>query len=165
MRRTVLESGPVLRLALAWLVAMLCATLPHAVRAQAYPVKPVRLIVPAAPGGGLDLIGRMMADQVSEIWSQQMLVENRPGANFIVGTDAVVKSTPDGYTFLFTPGTAITINPAVFPDLPHSPLRELIPITLVARRDPGCNHRKDQRRRRPCTCGTGSRGADRISGE
>lgn len=132
MKRTPLRAARILRLARAWFAALLCASLPQLVHAQAYPAKPVRLMVPAAAGGGLDLVARIMAGKVSENWGQQMVVENRPGANFIVGTDAVVKSAPDGYTLLFSASPAITINPSVFPDLPHNPLRDLMPISLVS---------------------------------
>jgi tripartite-type tricarboxylate transporter receptor subunit TctC len=132
MKRSTWSSRAVLPAFVAWLAALLCTALPVAAQAQAYPARPVRMIVPAAPGGGLDLVARMLAGKVSEQWGQQIVVENRPGANFIVGTDAAVKAAPDGYTLLFSASPAITINPAVFPDLPHSPLRDLVPISLVS---------------------------------
>ena len=96
-----------------------------------YPDKAVRLVVPAAPGGGLDLIARVLAGKMSEIWSRQMVVENRPGANFIVGTDAVAKSAPDGYTLLLVSSGALTVNPVLYPNLPYNPERDLTPITLA----------------------------------
>jgi tripartite-type tricarboxylate transporter receptor subunit TctC len=96
-----------------------------------YPEKPVRLVVPAAPGGGLDLIARVLAAKMTEIWGRQMVVENRPGANFIVGTDAVAKSAPDGYTLLLTSSGALTVNPVLYSNLPYNPERDLAPVMLA----------------------------------
>lgn len=113
-----------------WALFVMGMTLPFELQAQTYPVKPVRIIVPAAAGGGLDVGGRIIAGKLTDIWSQPVLVENRPGASFIVGTSAVAKSAPDGYTLLYVPSPALTINPLVFPDLPYSPLRDFVPIML-----------------------------------
>jgi tripartite-type tricarboxylate transporter receptor subunit TctC len=96
-----------------------------------YPEKPVRLVVPAAPGGGLDLIARVLAAKMTETWGRQMVVENRPGANFIVGTDAVAKSSPDGYTLLLVSSGALTVNPVLYPNLPYDPERDLTPVMLA----------------------------------
>ena len=98
--------------------------------AQGYPSKPVRLVVPAAPGGGLDLVARAFAAKLPEVWGQQVVVENRPGANFIVGTEAVAKAAPDGYTLLYVSSSALTINPLAYPDLPYQP-RDLVPVVTV----------------------------------
>jgi hypothetical protein len=86
--------------------------------AQSYPVKPVRIIVPAAPGGGLDVTARIFSARLSDTWGQQAVVENRAGANFIVGTETVAKSAPDGYTLLYTSHAALTINPVTYARLP-----------------------------------------------
>jgi len=110
---------------------MLGVSVPQAARAQGYPEKPVRIVAPVAPGGGIDLIARIVTGKLSEIWGQQVLVENRPGANFIVGTNAVAKSAPDGYTLLLVAGTALTINPVAFPSLPYKP-GDLAPIMLIS---------------------------------
>jgi tripartite-type tricarboxylate transporter receptor subunit TctC len=115
-------------LALAVLVG---AVAPHAALAQAYPTKPVRIVVPAAPGGGLDLVARNVNGRLSQMWGQQVIVENKPGANFIVGTDSVAKSAPDGYTLLVVSYGAITVNPLAYPDLPYNPERDLTPIMLM----------------------------------
>ena len=96
--------------------------------AQTYPNRPVRIVVPAAAGGALDVIARVLAAKVGEIWNQQLYVENKPGANWIIGMDAVAKSAPDGYTLLFVASSGLTINPYVF-NMPIDPLRDL---TLVA---------------------------------
>jgi tripartite-type tricarboxylate transporter receptor subunit TctC len=95
-----------------------------------YPAKPVRVIVPAAPGGGLDLIARGFTQKLPELWGQQAVVENRAGANFIVGTEAVAKAPPDGYTLLFVSSSALTINPLAYPGLPYQ-ARDLAPIVPV----------------------------------
>jgi tripartite-type tricarboxylate transporter receptor subunit TctC len=123
---------------ISWLLRslrMVAATLPlvalvpsQAVHAQTYPNRPVRIVVPAAAGGALDVISRILANKVGEIWNQQLYVENKPGANWIIGMDAVAKSAPDGYTLLFVASSGLTINPYVF-NMPIDPLRDL---TLVA---------------------------------
>ena len=100
----------------------------HTAEAQTYPNRPVRIVVPAAAGGALDVIARILAAKVGEIWNQQLYVENKPGANWIIGMDAVAKSAPDGYTLLFVASSGLTINPYVF-NMPIDPLRDL---TLVA---------------------------------
>ena len=110
------------RLALATLVAAAMGPLvaTHAF-AQAFPSKPVRLIVPAAAGGGLDLLARVLGAKLSEQWSQPVVVENRPGAGFMVGTEAVARAPADGYTMLFVSSGAITIAPALMNDLRFDP--------------------------------------------
>lgn len=96
-----------------------------------YPSKPVRFIVPAAPGGALDVSARLFGTKLSEIWGQQVIVENRPGANGVVGTDAVVRASPDGYTILVASNGAIAVNPVVLSNMPHNPLTDLAPITIA----------------------------------
>ena len=88
-------------------------------------------MVPAAAGGALDVIARLLASKVAENWKQQLYVENRPGANWIIGMDAVAKSAPDGYTLLFVASSGLTINPYVFPNMPLDPLRDLTPVTIA----------------------------------
>jgi tripartite-type tricarboxylate transporter receptor subunit TctC len=96
--------------------------------AQPYPNRPVRIVVPAAAGGALDVIARLLAAKVAEIWNQQLYIENKPGANWIIGMDAVAKAPADGYTLLFVASSGLTINPYVF-SMPIDPWRDL---TLVA---------------------------------
>jgi tripartite-type tricarboxylate transporter receptor subunit TctC len=108
-----------------WAALALCG----AAAAQNYPNRPVRIVVPAAPGGALDLIARLLASKVGEIWKQQPYVDNRPGANWIIGMDAVAKSAPDGYTLLFVASAGLTVNPYVFPNMPLDPLRDLTLVT------------------------------------
>ena len=109
----------------ATLFAMLAALSVAAV-AQTYPDKPVRLIVPASPGGGLDVLSRLMAGKLSGYWGQQMIVDNRPGAGMAIGTAAAAKSPADGYTLLFV-NDSLVINPLVAPDITFT-WRDFAPI-------------------------------------
>ena len=86
-----------------------------AARAQDYPNRPVKIIVPAAPGGALDTISRLLAQKTSELYHQQFFIENKPGANWIIGMDAVAKSPPNGYTLLFIASSGLTVIPSGFP--------------------------------------------------
>jgi tripartite-type tricarboxylate transporter receptor subunit TctC len=98
---------------------------------QGYPAKAVRMIVPFAPGGASDFVGRILQPRMSELLGQQIVVENRPGASGNIGLDAAAKAAPDGYTiFLGNVGT-IALNPAVFPKLGVAPTRDLISVTQV----------------------------------
>ena len=108
------------------------AVVPGIAEAQTYPNRPVRIVVPAAAGGALDVMARLLATKVGEIWKHQFYVENKPGANWIIGMDAVAKSAPDGYTLLFVASSGLTINPFVFPNMPLDPLRDLAPVTIAA---------------------------------
>jgi tripartite-type tricarboxylate transporter receptor subunit TctC len=96
-----------------------------------YPAKPVRLIVGAAPGGSGDLLGRALAQKLTELWGQQIVIDNRPGAGTVIGTAIAAKSAPDGYT-LFQANAAHTINPALMRDLPYDTLRAFTPVSLSA---------------------------------
>ena len=97
----------------------------------AYPDRPIRLVVPAAPGGAIDVVGRIMGIKLSELLAQNVVIDNRAGANNIIGTDIAARSPPDGYTLLITAG-AHTINPAVYKKLPYDALRDFAPIGLIA---------------------------------
>jgi len=118
-RRTLLAGA----LAAPWI-----ATSAHAVD---YPTKPMRLIVPYAPGGGADAVARVVAKHVGESLGQSMVVENRGGAGSIIGTELVAKAEPDGYTLLLGQSGPISINPAVYKSLPYDPARDLAPITMT----------------------------------
>ena len=97
----------------------------------AYPDRPIRLVVPAAPGGAIDIVGRIMGVKLSEMFAQNVVIDNRAGANNIIGTEIAARSVPDGYTLLITAG-AHTINPAVYKRLPYDALRDFAPIGLIA---------------------------------
>jgi tripartite-type tricarboxylate transporter receptor subunit TctC len=113
------------------LVAVLC-TATWAQAQTAWPQKPVKIIVPFAPGGTTDLLARAVAPELSKAFGQQFVVENRAGAGGNLGADVVAKSAPDGYTILM--GTVGThgINRALYPKLPYDPFKDFAPITLVA---------------------------------
>lgn len=96
-----------------------------------WPSKPVRLVVPFAPGGSTDVIARLMAQKLSEVWGQTVLVDNRAGAGGNLGADIVAKAPPDGYTLLFGTGS-ITINPQLYRKMPFDTKTDLVPITNVA---------------------------------
>jgi tripartite-type tricarboxylate transporter receptor subunit TctC len=113
---------------------MLCAAWPfHAAQAadDPWPSKSVRLVVPFAPGGSTDVIARMMAQKLSEVWGQTVVVDNRAGAGGNLGADIVAKAPADGYTLLFGTGS-ITINPQLYKKMPFDTKKDLVPITNVA---------------------------------
>ncbi len=99
-------------------------------QAQTYPNRAVRLIVPFAAGGSTDIIGRTVGQKLNEMWGQPVLVDNRPGGSTVIGTDAVAKAAPDGYTLLITPAP-FTIVPSLIAKLPYDPARDFEPITLI----------------------------------
>jgi tripartite-type tricarboxylate transporter receptor subunit TctC len=98
-----------------------------------YPDKPIRLVVNFPPGGAADVIGRAVAQQLGESLKQQVVVENRPGANGNIGADAVAKSAADGYTLLLSSGGAMTVNPFLYPSMPFDPVKDLVPVASAAR--------------------------------
>jgi tripartite-type tricarboxylate transporter receptor subunit TctC len=98
--------------------------------AQSYPVKPVRIVVPFAPGGPNDILARLIGQKLAETWGQQVIADNRPGGGTVIGTEIVAKSPPDGYTLLMV-STSHTSNPSLR-KLPYDPIRDLEPIVLVA---------------------------------
>jgi tripartite-type tricarboxylate transporter receptor subunit TctC len=100
--------------------------------AQAWPDKPIRLIVNFPPGGVADTLARAIAPGVSEILKQPVLVENKPGANGSIGADAVAKSPADGYTFLVSSGGAMTVDPFLYPNLPYDTQKDLTPVASLA---------------------------------
>ena len=99
--------------------------------AQSYPVKPVRVVVPTAPGGGLDMLSRLVAQKLSESLGQQFVIDNRPGAGANLGTAFAAKSAPDGYTLLVVP-SSISISATLYQNLQYDALLDLAPITLIA---------------------------------
>lgn len=99
--------------------------------AQSYPSKPVRIVVPYPPGGGVDGIARPLADQLSRRWGQPVLVDNRAGAATIIGAEQVAKAAPDGYTLLLTTESTITSNPHMYSKLPYDAVKDLAPVTQL----------------------------------
>jgi tripartite-type tricarboxylate transporter receptor subunit TctC len=99
--------------------------------AQSYPAKPVRMIIGFPAGGPIDIVARVMSPKLAEIFGQQVVIDNRAGANGLIGADAVAKSAPDGYTMiLISTGTA-TISPHIYPKMPYDSMRDLANVTLV----------------------------------
>jgi len=115
--------------ALASAVALLAAAGAAAQTADDFPNRPIRIIVPQAAGSGVDLQARVLAQKMGELWGQQGVVENRPGANAIVGMEAVAKATPDGYTLAYAPVSSVTTNSFIYKKLPYDAVRDFAPIT------------------------------------
>jgi tripartite-type tricarboxylate transporter receptor subunit TctC len=121
--------------------ALLLAGLPAV--AQDFPNHPIKVIVPQPPGGGFDLVGRVMADKLTQLLGQPVTVENRPGSGTLVGTDAAAKSAPDGYTMVVGGLPNIGLNPGLYKNLPYNSLRDFVPVglavsygyTIVARKE------------------------------
>jgi tripartite-type tricarboxylate transporter receptor subunit TctC len=112
---------------------MLLALAGHCAAEPAYPSRPVRFIVSYPPGAGTDIVARLLGQKLGEAWGQQVVVDNRPGAGAIVGTDAVAKAAPDGYTIGIADSGPLAINPALYPHLPYNPARDFAPITMIAK--------------------------------
>ena len=99
--------------------------------AQDYPIRPIRLVVPFAPGGGTDISARVLADPLGQALGQTVVVDNRPGAGSVLGTDIVSKATPDGYTLLLST-ISMAFNAALYKKLPYDSVRDFVPISLVS---------------------------------
>jgi tripartite-type tricarboxylate transporter receptor subunit TctC len=112
------------------LISLLCAFAVQAF-AQGYPTKPVRMIVPYPPGGGNDTLGRLFAAKLSERMGQPFVVENRPGAGTMIGTEAAAKSPPDGYTILLSSIATHALSPNLYARVPYDPIKDFAPITLL----------------------------------
>ncbi len=98
---------------------------------QPYPSKPIRLIVPFPPGGSVDPIARLVGQKLTEAWGQQVIIDNRPGGNGVIGTEIVAKAPPDGHTLIMVT-TNFIINPALVAKLPYDSVRDLAPVALLA---------------------------------
>jgi tripartite-type tricarboxylate transporter receptor subunit TctC len=105
---------------------------PSLAQAQAWPARPLRVVVPFAPGGATDLIARLIAENLARPLGQQVAVENRAGAFGILGADAVAKAAPDGYTLLAGSPGPMAVNPFVYKTLPYDPARDLVGVSMVA---------------------------------
>ncbi|HYG53925.1 MAG TPA: tripartite tricarboxylate transporter substrate binding protein [Burkholderiales bacterium] len=116
-----------IRIALLFLAIILAAPL----GAQPYPSKPVRVIIPYPPGGGNDTLGRLFAAKLQERMGQPFVVENRPGAGTMIGTEAAAKSAPDGYTLLLSSIATHALSPNLYSRVPYDPIKDFAPITLL----------------------------------
>lgn len=116
---------------------LLCAALASmalpAAHAQAagWPARPVKMVVPSAPGGPTDVFARLFADQMAKAFGQPFVIENKVGANGLIGNDAVAKSPPDGYNILFSYAGAVAINPALLPRMPYDTFKDLQPVAQI----------------------------------
>jgi tripartite-type tricarboxylate transporter receptor subunit TctC len=113
------------------LFALAALLAPSVIHAQTYPAKAVRMIIPFAPGGNTDIIGRVFAPKMSEFLGQQIIIDNRGGAGSAIGTEIAAKSPRDGYTLLMV-SSAHTINPAMVKKLPYDSIRDFAPISVIA---------------------------------
>lgn len=104
----------------------------QAVAQSAYPNKPVKIVVPFVAGGTTDIVARLLAQRLSQLWNQSVVVDNRGGAGGNIGADAVAKSPADGYTILMTSGSIVTVNPHIYKKMPFDAKKDLIPVTNVA---------------------------------
>jgi len=111
---------------------ILAACVPALAHAQTYPAKPVRIIVPFAPGGATDIVTRLLAQKLNEAWGQQILVDNRAGAGGNIGGELAAKAPPDGYTLFMTSGSIVTANQYMYRKLAWNPEKDLVAITNVA---------------------------------
>jgi tripartite-type tricarboxylate transporter receptor subunit TctC len=111
-------------------IALLCCLSVHA-NGQGYPAKPVRVIVPYPPGGGNDTLARLFAAKLGERMGQPFVVENRPGAGTMIGTEAAAKAPPDGYTILLSSIATHALSPNLYARVPYDPIKDFAPITLL----------------------------------
>lgn len=128
----VVPSAPCVGALLAPLLAVvLVLAPPPPASAQAFPAKPIRMVVPFAPGGPVDMIARVVSSRLTESFGQTVVVDNRAGGGSTIGTELVVRSPGDGYTVLLT-SSSIAINPSIYPQITFDPVRDLAPVTWVA---------------------------------
>jgi tripartite-type tricarboxylate transporter receptor subunit TctC len=120
-----------MRSALRFLAALLLA-FAHPALAQPYPNKPIRVIVPFAPGGNVDITARLVAPGLQEALGQPVVVENKPGAGGTIGADAVAKAAPDGYTLLMGSNSTFSVAPSLYPKNPYNPLADFAPVVMIA---------------------------------
>lgn len=121
-----------LRLSLAGLLAAAALVSPAFGQSPSWPSTAVRVVIPYPPGSAGELLLRSMAQRLSSQWRQSVVVDNRPGANTIIGAQAVIQSPSDGHTLLFTTDSTITTNPHIYTKLPYDPIKDFVPISLVA---------------------------------
>jgi len=112
-----------------WAFVLFCAA--TAAWAQTYPAKPIRMVVGFPPGGGNDIVARMVGSKMQEAWGEPVLIDNKPGANSIIAAEYVAKSAPDGYTLLVNATGGMSVNPVLYAKLPYDSLKDFVPISMV----------------------------------
>lgn len=118
--------------AAAILIAAALGAQPQRAIAQDYPTRPVTIVVPFSPGGGVDQMARLVAAKLEQRWGKTFVIENKPGAGSIVAATAVQKAAPDGYTLLMAPAPTMAINVALYKNLPYKPLDDFVPLALLS---------------------------------
>ncbi len=121
------DAAPIVHLCFAFVLVMAAG----AASAQSYPVRPVRVVTPFTAGSAADSLARVLGQKLSDAWGRQMVIDNRTGANTIIGSEAVAKSPPDGYTLLLN-NVTLAINPALYSKIPYDVLKDFAPISLTA---------------------------------
>src|SRR3954467_10186582 len=111
--------------------ATCCVFMPAPASAQQFPAKPVRIIVAFPPGGGTDIVARIVGAKLAEAWGQQAIVDNRAGASGVIGTEAAARATPDGYTWFMGTMGNLTVNQHLYQKMPVDPQRDLAAMTEV----------------------------------
>lgn len=122
-----MQRRPLLQLA----AILALPALPRLARAQAWPAKPVRYVVPFAPGGTTDILARLVGPKLAATFGQQFVVDNRAGAGGVLGADVVAKAAPDGYTLLGSTISTQAINPALNPKIPYNAAKDFVPVTMI----------------------------------
>jgi len=156
------------------LIAILLALAPALVQAQTYPSKPVRIVVPYTAGGPADLLVRGLGQKLTDAWGQQIVVENKPGANEIIAAQDMAKSPPDGYNYLLASDAVFSLNSYLYSKLPYDPVKDLAPVSklvnanlmLVARPDfpaPSVRELIDYAKKNPGKLNYGSVGAGGVN--
>lgn len=130
MKKAVMKKAAMSKAGMIAAACLLFATAAFA--ADTYPVRPVRIIVPFPPGGATDIVARLVAQKLTEIWGQTLVVDNRAGAGGNIGGDLAAKANPDGYTLFMTSGSIVTANQHMYAKMPFSPEKDLVAVTNVA---------------------------------
>jgi tripartite-type tricarboxylate transporter receptor subunit TctC len=126
-----MPNRPTRRLFAALAVALVA--MPLGAVAQGYPTKPVRFVVPFAPGGATDISARIVGQKLGEMWGQTVVIDNRGGAGGNIGGTEAAKAAPDGYTLFFTSGSVVTANEHIYPNMPFNPAKDFVAVTNVVR--------------------------------
>jgi tripartite-type tricarboxylate transporter receptor subunit TctC len=117
----------------AWLCALMPFALASAHADDAYPTRPIHIVIPFPAGGPSDIAARIIAQRMNEDWGQPVVIDNRPGANTIIGAETVARAAPDGYTLLMVIDSTLAMNQYLYKTLPYDPLNDFAPITTTVK--------------------------------